>query len=156
MADNLTQFIFSMKEELMLFDLLTEQEVEQIIPYLEVAVYPKDTTLFNEGDSGDFLMFILNGSMEVKKSTEFKGKQIVLAKLGRCSLVGELSFVDVTQPRSATVVASEDSEVVILRREKLDALTIEYPVIGVKILKGLIRVLAIRLRKAVERLSMIF
>jgi CRP-like cAMP-binding protein len=149
-------FIFGLKDELMLFHLLNDEQMEKVVPYLEIIDYPKGSLLIKEGEYGDFLAFIVRGKMEVKKQTEFAGKQIVLATLSRGSLVGELSFINSEEPRSATVVALEDSEVVILRRDALDNLTREYPEIGVLILKGMIRILAIRLRKAVERLSYVF
>jgi CRP-like cAMP-binding protein len=155
MENNLKELIYELKDELKIFHLLNKEELEQIVPYFEIVHYPAGTTLFNEGDSGDFIGFIVSGRLEVKKQTEFKGRQIVLALLSRGSFVGELSMVD-EQPRSATVVASEDSELVILRREALDSLMQTYPYIGIKILKGLNRFLAIRLRKAVDRLTVIF
>lgn len=155
MENNLKELIYELKDELKIFHLLNKEELEQIVPYFEIVHYPAGTTLFNEGDPGDFIGFIVSGRLEVKKQTEFKGRQIVLALLSRGSFVGELSMVD-EQPRSATVVASEDSELVILRREVLDSLMQTYPYIGIKILKGLNRFLAIRLRKAVDRLTVIF
>jgi CRP-like cAMP-binding protein len=59
-------------------------------------------------------------------------------------------------PRSATVVSREDSKMVILRREALESISQKFPHIGVKILKGLNRVLSIRLRQTVDRLIGIF
>jgi len=157
MNDNsLKEMIFAMKEKLILFHFLTNEEVELIIPYLDIVAFPKGASIFKEGEKGDFVGFISNGKLEVKKSTEFEGKQVVLATLGRGSLVGELSFVDIDEPRTATVVALENSEIVILKRDALDALTGKWPHIGIKILKGIIRILAVRLRKSVERLTLIF
>jgi CRP-like cAMP-binding protein len=155
MENNLKKLIYELKDELKIFHLLNNEELEQIPPYFEVVYYSAGTTLFNEGDEGNFIGFITSGRLEVKKQTEFKGRQIVLALLSKGSFVGELSMVD-EQPRSATVVASEDAELVILRREALDSLMQTYPYIGIKILKGLNRILAIRLRKAVDRLAVIF
>ena len=156
MDKRIRDLIFDMKDELMLFHMLSHEQMEKVVPYLDVVDYSKGSILLKEGECGDFLAFIVRGKMEVKKQTEFAGKQIVLATLGRGSLVGELSFINSEEPRSATVAALEDSEVVILRRDALDDLTRQHPEIGVLILKGMIRILAIRLRKAVERLSYVF
>jgi CRP-like cAMP-binding protein len=155
MGIDVKQAIFDLKDELKIFNLLTDEELEQIVPFFESANCPAGSVLFQEGDAGDFTGFIFSGKFEVKKQTEFKGRQIVLALLTRGSLLGELSMVD-ESPRSATVVAQEDSELIILRRNALDSLMQKYPYIGIKILKGLNRVLAIRLRKAVDRLTVIF
>jgi CRP-like cAMP-binding protein len=156
MDGNLKKKILTMKDELMLFTLLNNEEMELLVPYLELLLYNEGETLFEEGDTGDFLAFIVSGRVQAKKHTEFKGKQIVLATLEKGSLVGEMSIVNPGEPRSASVVALEASEFVIVKRDSLDALTEEYPLIGIKILKGLIRILAIRLQKADERFSIIF
>jgi CRP-like cAMP-binding protein len=157
MNDNmLKEMIFEMKEKLLLFHFLTNEEVELIIPYLDIVAFPKGASIFKEGDKGDFVGFISNGKLEVKKSTEFEGKQVILATLGRGSLVGELAFVDIDEPRTATVVALENSEIVVLKRDALEDLTGKWPHIGIKILKGIIRILAVRLRKSSERLTLIF
>lgn len=145
-----------MKEKLLLFHFLTDEEVEVIVPCLDIVAFPKGTSVFQEGETGDFIGFISKGKLEVKKSTEFEGKQVVLATLGRGSMVGELSFVDIDEPRNATVMALENSELVILKRDALEELTEKWPTIGIKILKGIIRILAVRLRKSVERLTLIF
>ncbi len=155
MDNNLKDMIYKFRDELIIFHLLTEEELGQILPYLGVIYYPAGTVIFKEGDPGDFMGFVGSGKLEVKKHTEFKGKQIILALLSKGSFVGELSLID-EQPRSATVVALEDSELVVLKREALDSLMQTHPYIGIKILKGISRILAIRLRKAGERLSIVF
>jgi CRP-like cAMP-binding protein len=152
---DIKKIILELRDELKIFSLLKEEDLEQIVPFFETISCPADTTLFKEGDPGEYIGFITSGKLEVKKQTEFKGRQIVLALLTRGSFVGELSMVD-DQPRSASVVAQEDSELVVLRRKAIDALLEKYPFIGIKILKGLNRYLAIRLRKAVDRLTVIF
>lgn len=156
MEDTLKKFIFSMKEQLILFHLLNEEEVERIIPYFEVVLYPAGTTLFNEGEPGDFIGFILSGLLEVKKQTEFEGRQIILGTLKKGSFVGELSLINPGETRFASVVALEDTELVVLERDALESLIQKYPDIGIKILKGLLQILTIRLRKSVERLTSIF
>ncbi len=156
MEKTLTQFIFSMKDRLMLFDLLNEEEVERIIPYLEVVHYPKGTVIFKEGEPGDSIGFIAAGKVEVKKQTEFEGKEIVLAILEECSFTGEMSLINDVEPRSTTEVALEDTEMVVLRRESLESVIQKYPHIGIMILKGLNQILTIRLRKNMERLTSVF
>ena len=155
--DNSTrEFIFSIKDDLILFHLLDEEEVAQIVDHFDSALYRKGTVVFNEGDAGDFIGFIISGLLEVKKQTEFEGRQIVIATLKKGSCVGEMSLINPHERRFATVVALEDTELVILKRDALDSLIHKYPRIGIKILKGLNQVLAIRLRRTVERLTSIF
>ena len=151
MEHDLKNLIFDIKDEQMLFHLLDEEDLEQILPFFELQNCPAGTTIFNEGDEGDYICFITGGRFEVKKQTEFKGKQLIIALLGKGSIVGEMSLID-QYPRSATVVSHEDSQMVILGREAVESISQKYPYIGIKILKGLNRILSIRLRQAEHRL----
>lgn len=145
-----------MDDQLMLFHLLDDGEVGRICGFLERKRYPAGSTVFSEGEAGDYMAFIVSGLLEVKKETEFEGRQVILAKLKPGSFVGEMALVNEKELRSATVVARDDSELIILTSKSLDSLVEKHPQIGIKILKGLNRILAIRLRKAVERLTTIF
>ncbi len=155
MSDELKQLIDDLRDKLQVFQLLTEEELEKILPYFERVKYPQGTTLFKEGDPGDYFGIVLSGKLEVKKQTEFKDKSIVLALLGKGSFTGELSMLD-GQVRSAAVTAREDSEMFILKRDVLDNFMEENPHIGIKILKGIVRTMSLRLRKSVERMATIF
>ncbi len=155
MKDDLRDLIYAIKDEVKIFHLLSDDELDQIVPYFSVLCCPAGTTLFNEGDMGDYVGFITSGKLEIKKQTEFKGKQIILAILSKGSFVGELAMID-HLPRSATVVALENSDLVVLKRGSLDTIMEKHPFIGIKLLKGLNRILSIRLRKAVDRLAVIF
>jgi len=155
MGQDMKKLILDIKDELIIFHHLNDEDLEQILPFFELLNCPAGTAIFNEGDEGGYACFIATGRFEVKKQTEFKGKQVIVALLGKGSIVGEMSLVD-QQSRSATVVAREDSQIVILRREAVESILQEYPYIGIKILKGLNRVLSIRLRQTVDRLVGIF
>jgi len=143
-----------LREEI-IFSLLDDEDVEKIIPFFQLIECPVKTVVFREGDPGDFIGFVLSGKVEVKKQTEFKGNQLIIALLSKGAMVGELSMFD-KRKRSATVEAVEDTTILLLRNESFDALVQQYPYVGVKILKGLIRILSLRLRKTTERLTTIF
>ncbi len=155
MIGNLKEVAAGMKNELNIFHPLSGEELDTIVPYLEINRYPKGTTFFSEGDSGDFFGIVTSGRLEAKKNTAFKRSPLVLAVLDKGSFVGELSMLD-EKPRSATVVALEDSEVLILKRKALDEIAEKYPRTGNKIMKQISRVLSIRLRTSVDRLGTIF
>ena len=137
------------------FSFLNEEDFEKISCFFESFTYPAQTVIFKEGDPADFIGFVLSGKLEVKKQTEFKGNQLIIAILTRGALVGELSIFD-EHKRSATVEAVEETSILILRNDAFDALLREYPEIGIRILKGFIRILSLRLRKITERLTTIF
>jgi CRP-like cAMP-binding protein len=145
----------SLKDRVSIFRVLTDEEMDRIAPYFEQTRCPEGTLLFREGEPGDSLGLVLSGTLEVHKKTEFEGKDIVLAKNTAGSFLGELSMFD-GRPRSANVVAREDSEVLIIKRDALDACLEAHPAVGVKMLREIIRILALRLRNSAERISAIF
>ena len=139
----------------MIFSQLDDEDINKISSFFELATYPAHTVIFKEGEPGDFMGFVVSGKLEVKKQTEFKGNQLIIAILGSGALVGELSIFE-RHDRSATVEAVENTTMLILRNETLDNFVHQHPVTGIKVLKNLIRILALRLRKATERLTNIF
>jgi len=152
--EQIREFIKDLKGEIVFF-LFNEKELEEIFPFFELRHFPSNSVVFREGDEGNFICFILSGKLEVKKEAEFKGNQIILAILGKGSLVGELSLFD-KYYRSATVEAVEDTLLLVLKNSTLDELIEKYPQAVIKLLKSFIRVLSLRLRKATERLTTIF
>jgi CRP-like cAMP-binding protein len=155
MSQNLIDLIYELKGDMKICEYLDKHEMQQVIPCFELIKFPAGGVVFKEGDPGDFMGFVVSGKLEITKQTEFKGKQIIVALLGKGSFVGEISTFD-TLPRSTTVKALVESELIILRRETLDNILQEYPQAGIKILQGIIRILSIRLRKTTERLTHIF
>jgi CRP/FNR family cyclic AMP-dependent transcriptional regulator len=139
----------------MIFSFIEDDDAEKVIPFFDIVDYPVGSVIFKEGDPGDFIGFVVSGKLEVKKQTEFKGNQLIIALLSSGASVGELSIFD-QHKRSATVEAVEDTTMLILRNKSLEALIQQHPYTGIKLLKGLIRILALRLRKATERLTTIF
>ncbi len=155
MNEKLEQTLLDLRDDLNIFHTLDEEELKQLAGEFELKHCPAKTVLFKEGEPGDYIGLILSGRFEVKKTTEFKGKQIVIAVLSRGSSVGEMSIID-EKPRSATMVAIEDSELLIMRREALNDFIERNPRIGIKILREINRILAIRLRGAIERITALF
>lgn len=137
------------------FSFLSEEDFEKIACFFESVSYPAHKVICREGDPADFIGFILSGKLEVKKQTAFKGNQLIIAILTKGALVGELSIFDDLK-RSATIEAVEDTSMLLLRNEAFDSLLKEYPEIGIKLLKGFIRILSLRLRKTTERLTTVF
>jgi len=67
------------------------------------------TTLWREGDPGEYVVLLLEGRLEVSHQTP-DGEEIILRHLYPGSVVGEMAAVD-GEPRSATVRAPGDSRV---------------------------------------------
>jgi CRP-like cAMP-binding protein len=77
--------------------------------------YSQGETVVRQGDPGDALCIVVDGSVEVRRDDQ------AVAQLTAGNYFGELSLID-GEPRSATVVALEDVVILTLKSEDFDAL----------------------------------
>lgn len=80
--------------------------------------------LFRDGDPSDAIYVIKSGRFSVSKTKN--NSEIILAELGAGSMVGEMAFFD-GRPRSASVKAIKDSEVICLPFKALHAQFQNFP-----------------------------
>lgn len=78
----------------------------------------RDHYLFREGDPPDAMYVVKAGKFAVVKSKA--NSEIILAEIGPGAMVGEMAFFD-NKPRSASVKALKDSDVIILPYRSLHA-----------------------------------
>ncbi|MFN3076525.1 MAG: cyclic nucleotide-binding domain-containing protein [Alphaproteobacteria bacterium] len=71
--------------------------------------------LFLEGEVGDRAYLVVSGQLEISK-TVAGGETTVLAVIGRGEIVGEMALIN-NAPRTATVRATTDTELVIVSEE---------------------------------------
>lgn len=103
-------------------------------------------TLLKEGEASDSMYWVQSGQLVVTKR---KGAdEVILGHIYSGELVGEISFLD-GEPRSATVRAISDSELIEIPQETIEAIYKTQP----KWLEMLVRTLAERLRKANARIK---
>ena len=124
----------------------------ELFPYLEFREWRPAEIVMKSGDLADFMGFLVEGKLAVKMEAIFPGKFILVAVLERGSLIGEISVVEAGR-RHATVVATEESHLLILSRENMELMLNQAPVLGLKLLRQIIHVLGHRLGKASDRLS---
>lgn len=134
---------------------LSEEDAGHLSRYLIGRRIAAGQTLWQEGQTGNDLVLALSGHLEAKKDTEFPGKQVVVAVYGPGALVGELSFLN-GGARAVSVVALEDTELVVLAREAFEDLLRDHPELGFRLYRVILQVLASRLKKSYERLAAIF
>jgi CRP/FNR family transcriptional regulator, cyclic AMP receptor protein len=101
--------------------------------------------LVKEGDESTSMYWLQTGSLVVTKTVD--GKKVTIDKIIAGQLVGEISFID-QKPRSATVSALEQSELIEIPRETFEKVFASQPAW----FNALFRTLAERLRKADERI----
>ncbi len=121
-----------------LFSRLTERELLRVMQAVEVREYKDGGVVIREGDKGDELFIVLEGKVRVAR-----GEQ-VLAHLGQGEHVGEMALIR-SVPRSATVTAVGDAEVIAIRRADFFEILRKEHEIAVKMLWQFLGVLADRL-----------
>lgn len=130
-----------------LFSHLGEQEAARLAEAMRERTYPKKSVILFEDDPGDALFIVARGQVKVVLIGE-DGREVILSVLGQGDFFGEMSLLD-DEPRSAHVIAMEDSELLILRREDFQRCLEETP----RIALGLLRSLSRRLRRADDKIG---
>ncbi len=71
-----------------------------------IVKFAQDDIVFFEGESGDAIYILLNGSVVVCRTSDIDGRMIVLAKLKAGAVFGEMAVIQ-DHKRSATIIAKE-------------------------------------------------
>ncbi len=137
------------------FNYLVHEDLDVIARYFTTRHLSTDEVLWEEGDPCLFVAFVVRGHMEIKKDTEFEGKQVVVGIYGRGAIVGVLCVLD-GSPRAITADAMDDVDLLILSSEKFSLLLEEETDLGIKLLKGMLFAVSTRLKKSMSRLASIF
>ncbi len=129
-----------------LFAHCTERELRSVAQATHPRRLPAGAVVFEDGQPGNELYVVISGSVNVVKH----GKAI--ANLGPGSNFGEMALLD--EPiRSATTVAAEDTELMVISRDAFFALLKSNPMLAVKILWNLTLRLSANLRQTSSRLA---
>lgn len=105
--------------------------------------YAAHQVVFDQGEPGASLFVVVAGSASARMTDG--GRERRLMTFGPGGIFGEMGFLDLA-PRSATVVADEDLQCLVLDRSAFDALAQEHPAAAIKMLSALGRELSTRLR----------
>jgi CRP/FNR family transcriptional regulator/CRP/FNR family cyclic AMP-dependent transcriptional regulator len=130
-----------------LFAGLEERERAAIAKVTITRAFPKDSMIILAEEEGDALFIIQTGQVKVNLLSE-DGREVILSLLGPGSVFGELSLLD-GKPRSANVVATEDTQLIMLRRSDFLQLVYRVPQIAIALLAEL----ASRLRKTDRKIE---
>ena len=134
-----------------IFKDLDKNELEIVSKHVFEQSVKKDSVLFAEGMPGELLYIIMSGCVEIIKKTK-DNEQIVLATLGVNDIVGEMSLID-SEPRSATVITSEDSVLLVIKKQSFNEILQSDPRTAAKILMVLLKVFSRRLRMTDKKIE---
>jgi CRP-like cAMP-binding protein len=123
-----------------LFRACSQKDLRQIAKASDEVQIPAGKVIVNEGEPGREFFLILDGEADVRH-----GKKSV-ATLGPGRYFGEMALLD-RGPRSATVVASSDMNVLVLGQREFHGVIEQVPTLAHKLLATM----ATRLREADSR-----
>lgn len=120
-----------------LFSELEDSEVAPIAALCLKRKVPKGSILFYAGDPGNSCYMLLDGKIKIVVTAD-DGREHILGLLGAHDLFGEMSLID-GEPRSASAVAVEESNVLVIQRADFMKVLANNPAIPMKLLSVLSR-----------------
>jgi serine/threonine protein phosphatase PrpC/CRP-like cAMP-binding protein len=121
-----------------LFRPLNDREILRVLQVTDVQTYADGETVITEGERGEELYIVLEGTVDVMRG------EAKLTTLSPGEHVGEMALIR-SQPRSATVKSSGNSELMLIRRTDFFEILRNEHQLAVKLLWQFLGVLADRL-----------
>ena len=129
---------------------LSDDELLKVADLCKALRVPSGKTIFNEGDSGDELFIIHEGSVRVLINTRASDGTVAPSTInmlytGQC--FGEMILLN-SGSRSATIVATEATTLIVIREPDFRTLCESNPRIGYVVIRNLAQDLAYKLRSS--------
>ncbi|MBI5959997.1 MAG: cyclic nucleotide-binding domain-containing protein, partial [Chloroflexi bacterium] len=115
------------------FDPALIADFEQEVQWLP---FKRGEIVLRQGDPGDGLYIVTSGRLEIV-TAQPDGTWHKIDDVGRDEIVGEMALIS-GDPRSATVIAARDTEVIRLSRDAFDRLTLKYPQFMMRVVRSVI------------------
>jgi CRP-like cAMP-binding protein len=131
-----TAFAIEALRRCALFARVDDESLDVCVASLRVRRFRRGETIFHQGDPGDTLFIVESGSVKIVLPSPEGEEGAIIASLGRGDFFGELALLD-GAPHSATAVALEPSEALVLRREAFDLLIDTQPALRRALFAGL-------------------
>ena len=119
-------------------------ELNTVSEHMHVSRFEAGDLVFSEGDPGDEVCFVVDGTLDVLKLYDGKLEKKIAVKapggsIGEMAVIGNFS-------RTATVKSRSDATLLTLSRRRFNQICEEHPKIGVKILRSIAQLLSLHLR----------
>lgn len=122
-----------------IFSDLDEEQARKILSICTKVTVPQNDFLCRKGENPDWMFILVKGEMLVKINDSS-----VISSINPVNPIGEMG-VFTGEPRTANVVAVEESDLISLKKSDIDSMIEKNPEIGVKIMRRVIITLAGRL-----------
>jgi small-conductance mechanosensitive channel/CRP-like cAMP-binding protein len=146
-AEDRRREIFAVLRPLPVFAPLSDEQITTLVGGAAMQAYTSGEVLVREGDRGSSLFVIRSGRVRIDKSLD-SGTSTTMARMESGDFFGEMSLLT-GEPRTASIVAEDETEVVVVSKEAFA------PVLTADtgILVGLSAALESRARNIAERLA---
>ena len=154
MQDIIKEIMESSGDKISIFRLLNRDERKMIGELFHLVKYPAGSVCVKEGEAINYIGIIATGKMRFERHNRITGKPTLLAVLEKGSHVGDFSMLP-ERESLGQVRTVEDTDLLVLSHDELDAFMQEHPHTGIKILKGISTVLSIRLKSAIDKVMVL-
>jgi CRP-like cAMP-binding protein len=107
------------------FEVLSDEERHALVNEMELEHHDEGHVIISEGQTGSSMYIIASGEVKVF-TTGRDNRPVYLAKLGEGDFFGEVSVLT-GKPRTATITASQPTDLLRLDKDKLDNALAKYP-----------------------------
>jgi CRP/FNR family transcriptional regulator, cyclic AMP receptor protein len=121
----------------------TDEQLERFVQFMEVQRVRQWTEIVKQGQHGDAMYLVLEGELRVRMM--IGGKESILVTLNTGEFFGEISIFD-SGPRSADVVANQDSLLLKISAEAFGRLLNDAPDLAAPFLFAMGKTLTARIR----------
>lgn len=127
----------------------SEDQLEVLKPVIEDVRFDTDQVVFKQGDSADYLYFVLDGKVSIRFKPE-DGPELTVSEVDQGDVFGWSSALG-SHRYTSSAICSECGLFIRLEGEDLKNLCREHPETGILILNRLAGVIAKRLRGTHEQ-----
>jgi hypothetical protein len=125
-----------------LFKGLSRRQVRRVILAGLMETFGEDEVVFRKGDPGESMYAVVSGEVKVVDGVE--EQETVIAVMGRGEVFGEMGMIR-SRPRTATVVATKETELLKVNQRMLKRLHWLFPLAAQKFFLNLVVILCDRL-----------
>jgi CRP-like cAMP-binding protein len=132
---------------------LDDAELGKVSDICREQTYQPGETVFKEGDPGNRLFLIAQGEVRISRQIPGSGEEaLAVLKTGAC--FGEMAVFDRSE-RSTDAISNGGCTLATISRSELEMLLDFEPDVAVKVLRSMVRLLALRLRATNDNLRSI-
>lgn len=130
-----------------LFAVLPESQLALLVKEVTRKSFTRSSVIIAAGDITESLYVVISGRLKVMISDD-EGREVILAMLGPNEFFGEMGLID-DHPRSASVVATEACEVLMLSKRDFKKCLEDNFEMAMAVMRGVVK----RLREADQKIG---